>query len=819
MVYFSYLLKSVSSLNKLLFTGAATVAMGFQTSGQTLVWEENFDGTSINPEHWSFETGDGCNRGICGWGNAELQYYTDRSENARIEDGNLVIEARREGFQTRQFTSARIKTEGKVQFKYGTVEARIKIPNLQDGLWPALWTLGAVGGVWPANGEIDIMEMGIREAVQAGLTNRRVGAAVHWEHNNTRADYGQHYDAPTNLSSDYHTYKMVWNSQSIKVFIDDHEFFTFNIQGAASSDLEEFHNPHFLILNLAVGGNYTGITNQANITAPLPAKMYVDYVRLYQNPGDVLYLAKENVIAAGNFGVLTETTPTVARLNYDGDANLYIWNNALTALENAGSPLEGTEALAFRASSDNWFGMGTDHSGKNLSAYLANGSLKFHMKTSSAATFKVGVKNGTTESWIHFTSSGEQYGLVRDGEWHQVSIPLSAFQNPAVDFTNLTSTFMFAGDAPTANFDFQLDNIYYSTGSTFPSAPFVSLASPDQNQVYTAPASVTIAANASDTDGTITKVQFYSGNTLLGTDESSPYAFSWTNVPAGTYVITAKAFDNEGHTTLSSARNITVNAAPTIGNFGVFTETTPTTDALNYDGDANLYLWDNTLSPITTPAPTPQEGSEVIAVKVNNIGWFGFGIANSDKNLSGYAANGMLKFHMKTTAGGTFKVGIKSGNLESWINFAPDGQQYGLTRDGNWHQVAIPLSQFMTVTGFNLNNVNQSFMVASVSAPTQGQEYFFDNIYYSLEPLGMSDEEIAKTETNIYPNPTTGFLQLQSKRNLEGSTVTVMDVVGRPVLTSTLKNGTLDVSRLNSGVYLMQIHNNGSTMRHRFVKE
>ena len=124
------------------------------TNAQTLVWQENFDSTTVNPTTWTYDFGDGCERAICGWGNQELEYYTSRPENARIESGSLVIEARKETFLGKPFTSARLKTEGRMHFKYGTVEARIKLPNLTKGLWPAFWTLGTVGGTWPSIGEI-----------------------------------------------------------------------------------------------------------------------------------------------------------------------------------------------------------------------------------------------------------------------------------------------------------------------------------------------------------------------------------------------------------------------------------------------------------------------------------------------------------------------------------------------------------------------------------------------------------------------------------------------------------------------------------------
>ncbi|WP_227006208.1 family 16 glycosylhydrolase [Rufibacter latericius] len=542
-----------ASLNALGSLGLL-LALSGSSQAQTVVWEENFNGPAINTNNWSFEVGDGCNKNLCGWGNNELQYYTDRPENARIENGNLIIEARREAYQTRQFTSARLKTEGKVQFKYGTVEARIKVPDLRNGLWPALWTLGTVGGGWPRNGEIDILEMGINAAIQAGLTNKRVGAAVHWEHNNQQADYGTHFDHAADLSNDYHLYKMVWTSSSIKIYVDNKEFFAFNISGAAASDLEEFHNPHFLLLNLAVGGNYPGITSPSGITAPLPAKMYIDYIKLYQNSGDDI-----------------------------------------------------------------------------------------------------------------------------------------------------------------------------STG-------------PDP--------------------------------------------------------------------------------IPATGNYGIYTETTPTSSKLSFEGDGELFLWEGTLSAITSPAPTAAEGTQVIAVKeTGNKGWFGFGISNKPKNLSAFAANGSLRFNAKTTSTGTFKVGIKSGEVESWVEIPNSGEQFGLARDGNWHPVIIPLSRFMATSGFNLNNVNQSFMVASVTAPAAGVEYFFDNVYYSPSPLGVKEDAELKASVNLFPNPTSGELSFSKTRNLEGSEVVVMDMTGREILKAKVKANKVNVQALPPGLYRLSLQQNGKITYKRFIKK
>jgi len=226
-----------------------------------LVWSDEFNGTSVNTSNWTFETGGG------GWGNNELQYYTN-GNNATVSGGILTIEARRENVGGMAYTSTRIKTQGKRQFTYGRLEARLAVPKGQ-GIWPAFWMLGAnfptVG--WPASGEIDIME-------QINTLNTTFGT-LHWDFNGY-ATYG----GSTGVSNptSFHTYSIEWNSSSIKWFLDGAQFHEANILNSINGT-DEFHRPFFFLLNLAVGGNWPGAPNS---TTPFPARYQIDYVRVYQ---------------------------------------------------------------------------------------------------------------------------------------------------------------------------------------------------------------------------------------------------------------------------------------------------------------------------------------------------------------------------------------------------------------------------------------------------------------------------------------------------------------------------------------------------------
>jgi len=290
---------SRSSLIRGTLLMAALLGFPFAAAAQVL-WSDEFNsGTAPDSNVWSYDLGAG------GWGNSELQQYTSSPANVRVEGGNLIITAQQQLLKggRRTFTSARLKTDSKLTFQYGTIEARIKVPNLANGLWPAFWTLGSNFSVdgWPNSGELDIMEMGSAAAISAGVVNRRVSSAAHWENNNGTADYGLSYDSPTDLTTDFHILRMEWTPTLVSTFIDNTPIWAIDISSASCTDCTEFHQPHFMIFNLAVGGTFTGQTLASSITAPLPAEMRVDWVRVSDNGFTIL---GGSAIGSGG-GVLT----------------------------------------------------------------------------------------------------------------------------------------------------------------------------------------------------------------------------------------------------------------------------------------------------------------------------------------------------------------------------------------------------------------------------------------------------------------------------------------------------------------------------------
>ena len=447
-----------------------TVAMLLSTAlvqAQDPVWSDEFNGSSIDRSIWTPKTGGDGN------GNGELQYYT-ASENAYVEDGNLVIEARKEDYEGKSFTSARLRTLGRFTYRFGTLEARIKLPNVADGLWPAFWLMGNNFGQvgWPKCGEVDIMEVGAKSAIDSGTVNRTVSAAAHWwQEDGTwsdwlQADYAQTATVDDTFYEDYHRFQLDWTPERIIISVDDTPYFEMDITDPNLSELVD--NPAFIILNLAVGGfNFVELTDPAQITAAFPAKMYIDYVRLYENEHTELYPSEE-VAYRNNYGVFTETTTVDNELNFGASStNLYIWNN----LEVVGTAAaEGGSVLSYSVASGDWWGMGISSADQNMK-YYANGYLHFQCKTTATVPITISIASSAADgSGVELVPGEEEYGLVRDGQWHSVAIPLNKFSN--VDFNTVKTLFSVSGGDPGSAVEIAFDDIYWSESVKLPTPEF-----------------------------------------------------------------------------------------------------------------------------------------------------------------------------------------------------------------------------------------------------------------------------------------------------------------------------------------------------------
>ncbi|MDD2797171.1 MAG: glycoside hydrolase family 16 protein [Bacteroidales bacterium] len=260
-----------------------------------LVWEDNFDKSRLDKSMWTI-----ANDGE-GGGNSELQYYHPKNVTLGKEPLTgakcLILTAKRKNYNGKKATSGKVITQNKVTFKYGKIEARIKMPYTKDGLWPAFWLLGndSKENAWPKCGEIDILEMGNDKGIAQGVQDRYLNGACHWGekfNNGSYPNYAKFTIYPYSLQGDFHLFTLIWDSKSIKMYVDldvnsaVEPYYELAIDGANEVDkpARYFNKPYFILFNLAVGGNFTKIWDMDKITALKDgeAKMYVDYVRVYQ---------------------------------------------------------------------------------------------------------------------------------------------------------------------------------------------------------------------------------------------------------------------------------------------------------------------------------------------------------------------------------------------------------------------------------------------------------------------------------------------------------------------------------------------------------
>lgn len=236
-----------------------------------LKWSDEFNYSGLpDSTKWTAETGGN------GWGNNELQYYTKgRQENARVENGMLTIEVRKEAYEGMKYTSVRLVTKGKGDWQYGKIDVRAKLPK-GIGTWPAIWMLGSTTPLkWPDDGEIDIME-------HVGFNQGFIHASVHTKkYNHVIGTQKTDVIEIKDCSENFHVYSVEWNADSVKVAVDGNQFFRFANEHSSYAAWP-FDNKMYLLLNIAVGGNWGG---QKGVDELIwPQKMEIDYVRVYQQP-------------------------------------------------------------------------------------------------------------------------------------------------------------------------------------------------------------------------------------------------------------------------------------------------------------------------------------------------------------------------------------------------------------------------------------------------------------------------------------------------------------------------------------------------------
>ena len=470
-----------------------------------LLWEENFN--SLNTGHWNLVEGDGCQYGsdLCGWGNQELEYYL--ANNVAIEEvpgevGNyaLALQVKREVFGASNFTSGRVDSQGKVAVHYGMIETRIRVPDLDLGLWPAFWLLGTSTSTWPAKGEIDMMEMGNKrshiDAFHSGTPlnnftgsnlifyadaactdgNPTCAASTAWETDNG-------YSAAQALNDRFVIYRLYWTEDQLRFTIVDNgvEHQIYAMPFTISDESSEFRQPFYLLMNMAVGGNFTDVASAGQVTAPLPAKMYVDYIRVYELDGQGSVQVGATQSVGGDFGVFTELAATSASLQAGTSSDVYVWSlNSLS--EGAEPPYEGDEALSWQYTAPgSWFGAGVLSRQPLDMNLFEQGELRFHIKIPADISFRVGITDTySNQYFVNFPAGQGVYGLERNGNWGEAVIPISELRGDLIALQSIAYPFAILSDdaqLPTKVFSFSIDNILW-TG-----APFVDASSSSRSSV------------------------------------------------------------------------------------------------------------------------------------------------------------------------------------------------------------------------------------------------------------------------------------------------------------------------------------------------
>ena len=471
-----------------------------------VIWEENFD----NLNNWLIETGNGS----WGWGNGELQYYSEGNvEISEIpnEPGNngLHIIGKEESGSgivdqwgnSLNYTSGKITSKSKISVQYGMIESRVQVPDIDLGGWPALWLLGTANYNWPRCGELDMMEMGHTQAFRDlhdehnggngnnnSTVNQMVGAnaifyadeavnegnpsgaaSISWDPDD---DYCRPYYNYDNLNDRFLTYRIYWDPDSIRfTIIDDgseYEFYTDIFPIDSISD--EFNAPFFFNINLAIGGTLTDAYNLGDpgsglpISFPLPANMYVDYiqVREWNGHGNVHIGPPE--FEGGTYGIFTDTTPVDNGLIAGENAEIYVWEGTLS--EGSIPPFEGENGITWTSTGAGWFGAGIMSIQPVNLFNFGDGYLKFRIKIPPNIAFQIGIIDAWgNQSYVEFPSGQTRYGLVRDGEWGQASIPIDDIRGDYIDLRMLSYEFVIL-EVNGVSCEFALDDIYWEGGGT-----------------------------------------------------------------------------------------------------------------------------------------------------------------------------------------------------------------------------------------------------------------------------------------------------------------------------------------------------------------
>ena len=566
-----------------------------------LVWSDEFNGTSLNTDVWNYELGVGTN--CDGNGNWERQEYVNDANNIYVSDGNLVIKAtytdhtyNNNGCSYRAYwKSGRINTKNKVKVRYGKIEARIKLPAMSTGVFPAFWMLGSnydganmngesnVG--WPRCGEIDIMEQ-----MGSNMSNggRITPTTLHW-YANGNADYGGSLDIFGRFgimpSTDYFIYGIEWTSDNISGYVCDGDGNNYTVVpnrngGTGYGCPDAMKRDFFLLLNLAMGGTAVGEYPDAYSTAT--PTMYVDWVRVYQDDS-----RNDNYLSAVDSGSGTPDPIEVPvapdkNASHTPSADVFV-NGTATNITNVNPNWAQSGAAAVDNTVKAIHVTNLNYQGLETNALDASQYNKMHIDVfaQNTGTVRISIINtaqagGTGESAYTLSVTG--------GTWNQLDVPLTAFTATVNGGAVLNNINQFKFDNASLS-DFYYANLYfYDAANTQPDTE--SPSAPANLTVNAAATSVGLTWTASTDNVGVTGYNIYVNGTKVGSSNTTSYTVTGLQ-PETTYQIAVEAYDAAGNTSNRVTRTVTTTEGASTPCHNTFSTITASRNVVNQNGNWN----------------------------------------------------------------------------------------------------------------------------------------------------------------------------------------------------------------------------------------
>tara|TARA_R100000935_G_C2832973_1_gene166285 strand:+ start:74 stop:2554 length:2481 start_codon:yes stop_codon:yes gene_type:complete len=803
--------------------------LGFQQAFSqcpTIVWQDEFNGTTLDLAKWNYQIGDGCDQNLCGWGNNELQSY--QQGNVVVSNGSLKITAKKERIRGTQYTSGRITSKGKGDFTYGRFEASIKLPA-GDGLWPAFWMLSTNEqyGTWPQSGEIDIMEY------VASTPNEILGYIHYGDLYPNNQSQGNSFELKNEaFYNAFHEFAIEWEPGEIRWYMDGILYSKKTPEDISPSNWPFDKDFHFL-LNVAVGGNLGGTV----VDSMLPATMEVDYVRVYDTfkpsiTGDMTVSNQETGVAytIGNvpssvnvnwsvpaganvmsgqgsssilvdFGTVSgvvsasfndgcasqslsipvEVEPPYLKSfsfeNFDEPSKVTFVSSTgtLSEVSNPATSAVNSSALSgkYVRDSQSQYDL-IKYSVADItdaSSYVIKDK-KFYMDVYSNAPIgteiilQLETADATASNFPVGRHSRYTTAIKENNSWHRLEFNLLDEPDPAALDTAVKIMYLLFNSntftSDTYYYD-NLDSYNVDNGTVSNQNPTIIISNPIDGESFPSGSTVSISADATDSDGIVNEVEFFVNGTSIGSDSLTPFTLDWQVIP-GISQITAVATDNNAASTTSQAVSITGTSTGSPTSFYVSSIITGTADA----GKGTKY------------------GKATVTI-LNNLGQ---PVANA-------------------TVSGTFSG---SFSYQGSAITASDGKAI----------IQTPVSAKGTLTvEFCVNNVVHSTLSydsgSNVISCTNSAQKSSIQASFTKVNSKVANEDIA-IKFLISPNPSRNFVQFSTEGLEAINGLWIYDMSGKLMLQKfkVNKSGELDISNFPKGVYLVKIQdelNNTKTMK------